>query len=242
MPGRAGEISMHLQRVLPLWEKTCSEGYAILDDFQDMRKSLVLSLVLTALISCAGTGEKDAYEFIANYGNTDPVPLSFSVCYAHGCNQSALLQLTEEEWDTVKVVFNPGPSDAAGERERIAKAVGLLETIVGRRTGTDVDRGGTFAGVFRQNQMDCVDEAVNTGTYLAMMKHDGLIRFHDLRGPARRGYLILGGWPHIASVIAEKTTGEEYVVDSWFLDNGHPPFIIPLRQWKSGWRPSPESP
>jgi hypothetical protein len=208
-----------------------------------MHRGLFLTAsLICALYSCAGTGGREAHEFIARYGNHNPDPAQFSICYGHGCNQSALMRLTEAEWNAVRQMFNPSPSDAAGEREGIAKAVGVLETVVGRRTGTDADRGGTFAGMFRENQMDCVDEAVNTGVYLAMIKKDGLMRFHDLRGPANRGYFIWGGWPHMAPVIADTQTGEEYVVDSWFRDNGRAPFIIPLKQWKGGWRPSPGNP
>ena len=86
--------------------------------------------------------------------------------------------------------------------------------------------------------MDCIDEAMNTSTYLVMMKNDGFMRFHELQEHASRGYFIWGGWPHVAPIIVEKLSGQEYAVDSWFLDNGQPPFIIPLKLWKSGWRPS----
>jgi hypothetical protein len=203
-----------------------------------MKRSLFL-MALLAVVSCACAGivEKNAYEFIERYGNKNPVPSSFSICYAHGCILSAEVRLTDEEWSTVRQAFRPDAADAEGERRYIAKAIGIIETIVGRHTGTDGDKGGTFAGIFRKNQMDCMDEAVNTTTYLAMMKNDGLLPFHDLIGTTNRGYFIWRGWPHIAAVIAEKKTGAEYVVDSSFLDNGNPAFIIPLHQWKNGWRP-----
>jgi hypothetical protein len=199
-------------------------------------------LLVAALCPLAAAEEDDAYSFIEGYGKQFPVPSYFSICYAHGCNQSAEVRLTDEEWDTVRQAFRPDAADAETERRYLAKAVGSLETIVGRRTGTGADRGGTFAGVFRKYQMDCVDEAVNTTTYLVMLIHDGLIRFHELRGPAHRGYFLWGGWPHIAAVISEIDTGQEYAVDSWFLDNGHPPFIVPLGQWKEGWNPPPGTP
>lgn len=203
-----------------------------------MKRSLLLMAILpVVLCGCAGTVEKNAYELMERYGNKNPAPSSFSICYAHGCIASAEVRLTGEEWDTVRQAFRPKAADAEGERRYIAKAIGILEAIVGRQTGTDGDRGGTFAGVFRKNQMDCVDEMVNTITYLVMMKDDGLLLFHDLVGTSTRGYFIWRGWPHIAAVIPEKKTGEEYVVDSSFLDNGYPAFIMPVRQWKKGWRP-----
>jgi hypothetical protein len=207
------------------------------------KKCLLLTvLLIPVFFSCAATEKRSVDEFLEIYGKHAPSPSHFSVCYSHGCNGSADIQLSVDEWNMVRLMFNGGTLDAEAERKSIAGAVGTLETIVGKRTGTDADLGGTFAGTFRQYQMDCVDEAVNTTTYLVMMKNDGLIRLHDLREPAHRGYIIWGGWPHTAPVIVERLSGEEYAVDSWFLDNGQPPFIIPLKQWKNGWRPSSGKP
>jgi hypothetical protein len=197
----------------------------------NQKKYLSLTaLIMLVFISCAVRTEQGAYEFIESYGAHDPSPSHFSVCYAHGCNRSADVQLSREEWNSVRQAFDLGPSDAAQERQGIAKAIGILETIVGKLTGTEADLGGSLPGTFKLYQMDCVDETFNTTTYLAMMKNDGLLRFHDLMEPAYR-------WAHVSAVIIEKLSGEEYAVDSWFLDNGQPPFIIPLKQWKNGWKP-----
>ena len=122
------------------------------------------------------------------------------------------------------------------ERKKIAQSISILESIVGKLTKTNGDIGGTFPGVFMRNQMDCEDEAINTSTYLTMLKKDNMINFHDLREPARRGY-FLNGWPHMAPVISEKGSGKKYVVDAWFLDNGELPFILKYNEWKDGWRP-----
>src|SRR5271169_1546297 len=137
------------------------------------------ALLILVLFSCAGTKEKEAYEFIESYGMNDPSPSHFSICYSHGCNRSADVQLSGEEWNIVRQAFDLGSSDKAKERQSIAKAVGIVETIVRKRTRTDVDIGGIFAPLLKK--YDCVDKAVNTSTYLVMMKTDGLIRFHDLQ-------------------------------------------------------------
>jgi hypothetical protein len=112
-----------------------------------------------------------------------------------------------------------------------------MESIVGPLTGTDGDIGGSLQGAFRKNQMDCEDEAVNTCTYLIMMQDDGLITYHDIYKPTMRGFVVMG-WPHVATVLKDKQTGERFVVDSWFEDNGHPAHVVPYREWKSGWRPT----
>ena len=201
-----------------------------------MRKVIPILLLVFFLISCASTPQKSAENFIAQYGIKDPVPHQFKACFSYGCNNSKLVQLNNSQWDRIRKVFKPGSTDASMERKKIAQAISILESIVGKLTKTNGDIGGTFPGAFMRNQMDCEDETINTSTYLTMLKIDNLITFHDLREPARRGY-FLNGWPHMAPVILEKGSGKKYVVDAWFLDNGELPYILRYNEWKAGWRP-----
>lgn len=201
-----------------------------------MGKVISIFLLMFFLISCASSPQKSADSFIAEYGIKNPTPHHFKVCYSHGCNQSKIVQLNENEWERIRKIFETASTDASMEREKIAQAISILESTVGKLTGTDADIGGTFPGTFMSKQMDCEDEAINTSTYLLMLKKDGMINFHDLREPARRGY-FLNGWPHMAPVIVEKDAGKKYVVDAWFLDNGKLPFILTYNEWKDGWRP-----
>jgi hypothetical protein len=39
---------------------------------------------------------------------------------------------------------------------------------------------------------------------------------------------------HWNAVIVDHGNGDEFAVDSWFLDNGQPPIIQPLNDWLSG--------
>jgi hypothetical protein len=68
-----------------------------------------------------------------------------------------------------------------------------------------------------------------------MLKNDGLLKYHVPTGNARRFRPRL--FQHYTAVIEETATQQKYAVDSWFLDNGNPPFIIPLDAWKRGWTP-----
>jgi hypothetical protein len=179
---------------------------------------------------------KDARHYIARYGIDNPSPDDFKVCYAYGCQRSFEVRLTDEQWRQIRAVFEPASDTPELERERLSRAIGLLETIVGEMTGLDADIGGSFPGAFRSNQMDCADEAINTSTYLTMLEEDGLIQFHDAKEPVVRGFFF-NGWPHLGTVLVEKETGTRYVIDSSFLDNGEPAFVLPYKKWKSGWRP-----
>ncbi len=174
-------------------------------------------------------------------GGPIPRPEAFAVCHGHGCEQRTPVSLTPAEWARVAALFRPPPADAAAERRAVACAVGLLERLVGPRTGTAGDLGGTFPGLGRPGQMDCVDEASNTGTYLRMLADAGLLRFHVPDGRATRGYFVMG-WPHTTAVMRERGTGRRWAVDSWFEDNGRPARIVPLGLWRRGWRPPPGEP
>lgn len=131
----------------------------------------------------------------------------------------------------------PPAPDAATERRQIATAIARLEQTIGAKTGTDADRGGTFPGFGRKGQMDCIDEATNTETYLRLLEAAGHLRHHRVVGTATRGFFVRG-WPHMAAVIEERPGGARYVVDSWFHDNGVAPELVPLTAWTAGWRPA----
>jgi hypothetical protein len=62
------------------------------------------------------------------------------------------------------------------------------------------------------------------------------MRHHRVDQRATRGWFILG-WPHTTAVVSETGSDVQWAVDSWFLDNGEPPFILPLDVWRNGWEP-----
>lgn len=194
------------------------------------RKPLcVLVLLLASFGACADTFTSD--EVI-----TDPRPERFSVCSDHGCARVTVVGLAPWQWQAVRAVFRRGQRDAAAERERIREAVSLMEYITGPLAGTAGDRGGDLPGLGLPGQMDCIDEATNTTLYLVMLKNQGLLKFHAVEDRASRGFFA-GGWPHTTAVIRETASGSLFAVDSWFLDNGKPPFIVPLDAWRAGWTP-----
>jgi hypothetical protein len=169
-----------------------------------------------------------------------PTPSLFSFCWGGTCAEVLQTSLTSTEWEQVRKRFDPAPENAEAERETIRHAIGLLESLIGSKTGTTGDRAGTFGNSAYPGQLDCNDETTNTTSYLRMMIADGLIQFHEvLDTTTRGGFLIFGR--HSSAVIAEKSTGSRFAVDSWFYDNGEPAVILPLAVWKSGWKPANNS-
>lgn len=172
---------------------------------------------------------------------SDPSPKQLTVCHGNGCLDLGYLSLTQEQWQGLQNAFLPMAQSAEEERERLRHAIQLMEIVAGDATGTWRDKGGTFNG--GDGQMDCIDESINTTLYLTMFQKYGLMRAHTVENRTTRGWFI-GGWPHTTAVIREKTSDASmgrkllWAVDSWFLDNGEPPVVLPLEEWESGWEPN----
>ena len=200
------------------------------------RRTLALFLVAVSISACAAQRPEHADQFRARYGLEAPESHAFNLCFGHGCKHSAMVWLSDAQWMEVRAIFTDAAKDAKEERTRIARAVALLESMAGEQVGTHADKAKTSFPLENRYQLDCVDESLNTTAYLAMMKQDGLLRFHDLRGPASRGFFFMG-WPHTTAAIAERESGRAYAVESWFFDNGRAPAVLPLSQWQGGWQP-----
>lgn len=199
------------------------------------------ALLATGLLVLSSASSADV--FVRDDIVTNPTPNLFSVCHGNGCLNLSYVSLTNDQWQKLRDVFNPLAREAEEERERLRLAIALMEKYVGEKTGTSNDKGGTFNG--GEGQMDCIDESINTSMYLTMFQNFGLMRWHRIQDRATRGWFIFGGWPHTTAVISAtgllgEGEGRHWVVDSWFLDNGELPYILPLEQWKSGWWPSRE--
>ena len=163
----------------------------------------------------------------------------FSICMGGGCAEIRHVSLTEQEWLVISSIFaqTAGTPDAGQERDMISRAIAALEKIVGDKTGTATDLAGTFGNSDHPGQLDCNDEAINSTTYMRLMRQKGLIKLHEVEDMRTRNFFFTG-WPHSTAVIHDIATKERYAVDSWFYDNGHPATIVPFSQWKSGYTPA----
>jgi len=165
-----------------------------------------------------------------------PTPDIFSVCFNHSCQTVETHSITPQEWQRfVTPLETPGES-AEKERDAVARAIAIMEEIVGPKTGTGQDLGENLRGSFKTGQMDCIDESTNTTTYLYMLEQAGYLKWHSLIDRSTR-FGIFFGMPHTTAVIEDNHTHTRYAVDSWFFDNGIPPAIIKLSVWKKGWDP-----
>ncbi len=179
--------------------------------------------------------------FVSDMVNTSPDRQRFSMCHGQGCREVEQLSLSDQEWQKISAHFQPPAQSARQERQQIALAIAEFEKIIGKKTGTDRDKARLFEHMGSPGQLDCIDESTNSTVYLMILKKHGLLRWHEPMDHVTRGFFIFG-WPHSSAAMREIRHPErEYAVDSWFKDNGKPPYIIPLEHWREGWEPLDKS-
>lgn len=160
-------------------------------------------------------------------------PPAFFSCTSYHCKTGQNVHLSQAQWQAVHDLFRTDTSPAA-EREHLRQAIALLEQQVGALTGTWRDLAGNVAGAGQNGQLDCIAESKNTTTYLQLLSDAGLLKWHIVEPRQVRHPLIFN--VHWTAVIRDTRSQQRYAVDSWFLDNGRPPYIQPLEEWKSGRR------
>lgn len=167
----------------------------------------------------------------------DPGPGEFVHCFDFGCKSRRGMDFSADQWQHLGDLFTRPARDAAEEKQRIRTAIALMERFAGALTGTDADRGGNYPGVDLPRQQDCIDESTNTLQYLNALERRGWLTFHRVDLKQRRIVWFIDHW---TATIREIASGERYAVDSWFRDNGEPPYLQRLEDWKRG-RDFPEA-
>ena len=122
--------------------------------------------------------------------------------------------------------------NAEQEREQIRRAIGWMEVVIGRHTPTHIDLEFDKALDIdnrETGQLDCIDESVNTTTYLRLFESSGFLHHHVVIEEAYRRSLFDQHW---AGQVREVKSGTRYIVDSWFQPNGYLPVIQESEDWE----------
>lgn len=122
-----------------------------------------------------------------------PQLTAFEICQGGGCAETSKTALTEQEWNAVTRIFNVPTKNAQEknevvERQKIAQAIGMLEDLVGKKIGTSADLAGTFFNGSLKGQQDCNDEAINSTTYMRLLKANGLMPLHEIEDTRTRNF------------------------------------------------------
>ncbi|RMH31341.1 MAG: hypothetical protein D6690_16635 [Nitrospirae bacterium] len=206
--------------------------------FRVFGRSAVVSII-AFLVGCAS-----AQDYLDRQTGQLPRLSAFPVCHGYGCRWRTMVNMDPSAWEEVRALFRPAPRSAAEERIRLGRAIALMELKVGAAAGTATDEAEAETFSSGPDQLDCIDETVNTTTYLRLLEQDGLLRWHRIGRAERRGWLLAplfrsSDFITNTAVIVEKDTGERYAIDSYFYANGRQPAILPLAVWRQNWRPQP---
>jgi hypothetical protein len=180
-------------------------------------------------------------EYLTRYAEPDPTPASFLECHGFSCAERSRVSLSAADWAKVKAPLLARAPNARAERGRIALALAAMQRAVGARTGTGVHQWTHRDMMILPNlgdptQRDCIDEAVNTWTYMTMMERAGLFRFHKVAELGFAG-LPTDTNPRNTAVLRETSGGALYAVDASLVDGGEPPLVMPLSVWAGDWPP-----
>ena len=157
-------------------------------------------------------------------------PITVTVCYNFGCKSQGVAPITREDIKLLQGLFH-NVASSIEERARIRLAIANLEQIAARYLPTGNDIGGNYAhGMIEEGKQDCIDESTNSTTYLQFLQRQGWLHWHTVEERVHRATYIFDD--HWAAQIRERDSGQIYVVDSWYHDNGHPPVIQTLEDWK----------
>lgn len=199
-----------------------------------MRRPLALALALTAfgLAGCVGQYRGEPEMWFATHGGTPPTASRVVVCHAFGCARRDSVAFGAKDLASIRKILAAGKASPEAERAAIARYVAWAEKRVAPIVGSQDDIGGLdLWNAGRPGQMDCIDEATNTTSYLLFAERNGLLVHHRVANAVARGFFLDGRYPHATAVVTEKRSGTAFAVDSWTKGNGAPPVIMPLQAW-----------
>ncbi len=190
------------------------------------------------ILMTSGCAYTTAEKVKAKVGAPEPEVNMFSHCSSYGCQVVQQVSFNPDEWEQIEAVFDTPPTTALQERERLPVAIGLMEKFVGPKTGTSDDIAKSWLFTFvPKGQLDCIDESINTTTYLQMLNKAGHVKFHDIGTIALRGNRLDLMLLHNTATLIERESGVSYAIDSWFRANGIAPDVVLLDDWIEGWKP-----
>ncbi len=168
--------------------------------------------------------------------STDPLvletrltPEAVPVFYGGGRKHGALVTIPPDDWAELVDLFEPPAGTSHEERVAIAAAVAMLERVAGGQTPAAEDKAKNEKNPDWYGHQDCVDESTNTTLYLKLLEQEGLLHHHIVLDRLRR--TVWTAHMHWTAQIRDETDGTRYVVDSWFRDNGEPPYVQEAEAW-----------
>ncbi len=198
---------------------------------------LVVSMaMLGALGGCTFDRDGPPELHFADFKTEPPHNNTIWLCHAYGCQMKSRVTFGPDQIKEIAdLMAKTKKADNAGEERRaVAYAVSWMYVYTGKIVGTIADRPGMdYEGSGDPTQMDCVDHSTNTTSFLMVLQHNNLLKYHTVGRPFAKGNILKGTdhWPHWTAILIEKDNSERWAVDSWVWPIGENPIIVPADKW-----------
>ncbi len=221
---------MSLLLVLALGLAGCKTG----SDGTSQKLSLVEETdgITTGAISrTAFALEPGVVQWYAERGAALPLRDRLPYCHGFGCEFKTPIAVGPDEEAQVAAIFAKNGGSPEAERHAVDLADQWWEKLAAPQLGGPPDKRGSEAGdAHKLGQTDCIDEATNTTTLLAWLERRGYLKYHHVQRPESRGAFL---YAHATAVMTDKTTGIDWIADSWMRDSGDPIDVMTLEKWFS---------
>ena len=193
----------------------------------------VISLLLASAPCAAAELDFAIVKTLEQLSLPVPDPANPVVCHGFGCAYRTPILLRNADKAQLKKLFSGSAAKSPeAERKALAAMMAWFEKRVAAEAGTATAKARAgFGHAGDPSQFDCLDKTSNTLGVLVVITQMGLLRYHVIEAPESRGFLI-GGLPHTTAVVRERKSGQKWVVDGWTHNNGEPPDVMPLDEWR----------
>ncbi len=192
-----------------------------------------IAATLFLVAACSSPTLRSPEIYLNSYAVSAPNMQRLFVCHGYECRLKTAIALRAHELDQIRKLMAPGQAGPAAERAAIATTIAWLEDRVAPIAGTAADRDyRDLLSGSDPAQLDCIDEAANSTSYMMVIRNLGLLKYHTIGHPISKGFLLDGRYPHVTALLLENETGEPYAIDSWIFANGEEPVVMTLQDWK----------
>ncbi|MBR1121237.1 hypothetical protein JQ628_06900 [Bradyrhizobium lablabi] len=195
--------------------------------------SLVALFAAVIAVPCSAQALRPKVEYLySSVSIYPPSATSMTVCYGFVCRRRYILDFTPADKAALTQILKAGQASAAAERAALQKAVIWFDRRMGPILGTDKRVAkADFRYFDDKHNYDCWDITRNTTSLLLVLNMWGLLKFHDIGDPHYRGNALVLQTPHNTSVLVDRATKVEWVLDLWPRGYLQPPDVMTVAQW-----------
>jgi hypothetical protein len=208
---------------------------------KSVQARVLMILLAAGLSGCVSGGGSDWRMHYVSFGATPPQGNRVTVCHAYTCKVQTPYTFSRAEIASIAAVMAKvkRADTPYEERRAVAYAIAKIDTDVGNALGIKDRAGMQFTASGDATQMDCVDVATNTTSYLLVLQSNGLLKHHTVEATMSKENLAKGivklnpvaYWPHWSAILKETKTGQKYAVDRWPFDQGENPAVVKVEDW-----------